>query len=118
MIPTDTERWAPVVGHEGKYEVSDLGRVRSVDRAIQTKLLKPGRMSTGYLSVALGRGNSVMVQWMVLEAFVGPRPDLHDADHINRTRDDNRLTNLRWLHRTANRQYLGRWFGKYQGVRL
>ena len=118
------EEWRDVVGYEKLYAVSNLGRVRSKNRVVQTKrgrwryrgrILRPGRMSTGYVSVAVGRGNSVMVQWLVLEAFTGPRPERHDADHINHIRDDNRLSNLRWLCRTVNRLYLGRWIDKYGG---
>lgn len=108
-----TETWKPVVGYEGRYEVSDLGRVRSLDcvvvcerstgpvnRRYVGRVLRPGRASNGYATVALPtdvRQQSVPVQYLVLEAFVGPRPTpKHQCCHANGIRDDNRLVNLRW----------------------
>ena len=61
------EVWLPVVGYEGLYEVSDQGRVRSLDRTVAHNLgaqafrrikgrtLSPGRASNGYLTVMLSR---------------------------------------------------------------
>jgi predicted XRE-type DNA-binding protein len=110
------ERWLPVVGFEGAYEVSDLGRVRSLDRQwqqmskggnlythkVQGKMLRPGRMTAGHLSVALGRGQSKCVHSLVLEAFVGPRPSRFEARHLNGDEADNRLDNLQWSSRGDN----------------
>lgn len=110
------EVWKPVPGYEGLYEVSDEGRVRSLDRDVtQTsrrgalytlrkkgKLLRPGRMPSGHLSVALGRGNSQCVHRLVLLAFVGPAPDKHECCHNNGNPADNRLENLRWGTRSEN----------------
>lgn len=116
-----TERWLPVVGFEAMYEVSDLGQVRSLDRilpyertdqysgrilSVQRKrkgqLLRPGRKSSGHLSVALGRGRSVDVHILVLTAFVGRCPDGYEALHDNDIPSDNRLANLRWGTRSEN----------------
>lgn len=119
--PTALERWLPVVGFEGSYEVSDLGRVRSLDRLCpyervdqysgrvikvhrrrRGQLLRPGRKSSGHLSVALGRGGSRDVHRLVLEAFVGPCPDGQEALHEDDNPDRNCLTNLRWGTRSEN----------------
>lgn len=118
MLP---EIWKPVVGYEGIYEVSDHGRVRSLDR-IQVysridqysgreltvhrlhrgRMLRPGRMTAGHLSVALGKGNSVCVHVLVLEAFVGPCPPGHESLHRDDVPSNNVLDNLRWGTRSDN----------------
>ena len=110
------ERWRPVVGHEGCYEVSDTGRVRSLPRTWRQKsrgggthqhtmvgkVLRPGAASSGHLSVVIGRGNSRLVHQLVLEAFVGPRAPGDECRHLNGDPADNRLVNLAWGSRSDN----------------
>lgn len=115
-----TERWLPVLGFEGLYEVSDLGRVRAVERTlcyericpsgrvVQVRrhypavLLKPGTVKSGHKLVVLGRGNPRLVHRLVLDAFVGPRPPGKEALHGDGDPANNRLTNLRWGTRSEN----------------
>ncbi len=117
-----SEMWKPVVGREGEYEVSDQGRVRSlsrmktyerrdqysgrtltVTRAQKGRMLRPGATSTGHLTVSLGRGQSVLVHRLVLEAFVGPCPPKpFEALHADDVPSNNRLTNLSWGTRSRN----------------
>jgi len=99
------ESWRQIPGHPG-YEVSDHGRVRSVDRYVETKngqrrfyrgqMLRPGKSSNGYFTVALGAGNSRCVHELVLLAFVGPCPAGNLAYHEDDDPTHNRLSNLRW----------------------
>jgi hypothetical protein len=100
-----SERWKAVPGYEGWYEVSDRGRVRSMERVTchghtrKQRVLRPGYDRGGYLKIDLSRNNvqcTRLLHQMVLEAFVGPRPEYLQACHNNGVRDDNRLTNLRW----------------------
>lgn len=105
------EHWLPVVGWEGGYEVSDLGRVRSLDREIvdftsrlrrlRGRVLRPGRSADGRLSVNINR-RPIRVHILVLTAFVSPRPDNHECCHYNDMPWDNRLINLRWDNRSGN----------------
>lgn len=116
----DVEIWRPVVGYEGAYEVSSLGRVRSLDRMIQCRawdkyakvhvptlkrakgrVLRPG-LSSGHLTVALGKDNSRLVHHLVLEAFVGPRPEGCESLHADDVGDNNVLGNLSWGTRSQN----------------
>jgi hypothetical protein len=101
------ERWLPAVGYEGYYEVSDLGRVRSLDRVVVTRgrgtrvspgrILKLGTYKDGHKHVTFsveGQTHTFTVHSVVLAAFVGPRPDGLEIRHLNGIPDDNSLTNL------------------------
>jgi hypothetical protein len=104
------ERWFPIEGYEGRYEVSDLGHVRSLDRAwVDTKgrhgnrrgrVLKSPPNSDGYPLVKLydGTGNheTLKVGSLVLAAFVGPRPDGMEVCHNDGVPSNSSLTNLRY----------------------
>lgn len=109
------ENWAPVVGYEGLYEVSDLGRVRSLDRTttgarhrkIQGKVLTlNSSQAGGYHVVGLWRDNKIKnrkVSCLVLEAFVGPRPPGLVARHFpDRDPTNNQLSNLSWATAAQN----------------
>lgn len=109
------EEWRPVVGYEGLYEVSDRGAVRSIDRVIarrehtvtyKGRLLKPRHMAPmGYETVGLsknGRPRTIFVHVIVLEAFVGPRPDGMVSCHNNGDPNDNCPSNLRWDTQASN----------------
>ena len=114
---SDAETWRPVPGFEGAYEVSDLGRVRSLDRMIDQsaksgkvytklikgKMLRPGRMKSGHLSVVLGRAaGSHCVHALVLLAFKGPPAPGQETRHLNGLEWDNRLVNLAYGTRSEN----------------
>lgn len=102
------ERWLPIPGWEGEYEVSDMGRVRSVERivprrsvpqTIHARILKTSTASHGYPRVNLCRDGTYIqrtVHSLVLEAFVGPKPPGMECLHYNGVRTDARLANLRW----------------------
>lgn len=102
--PVDTnEIWKPAVGFEELYEVSNLGRVRSFRKSAEGKLLRPGRCSNGYVSVSLC-GRSVLVQYLVAEAFIGPRPTGALVLHFDGVRTNNALSNLRYGTSFDNRK--------------
>lgn len=109
MEPTLNEEWRPVVGYEGAYEVSSLGRVRSLDRIVPVaggsprplagRILSPFRWDAmGHLGVSLGagRGNRYYVHHLVLASFAEPRPPGLVACHNDGNPSNNALTNLRW----------------------
>jgi hypothetical protein len=119
-----SEIWKPVVGFEGRYEVSDLGRVKSlarveiyqrvdqysdnkniltVERRCKERILRPGARASGHVSVALGHpAKSYDVHILVLTAFVSPCPKGHECCHDNDVPNDNRLENLGWGTRSKN----------------
>ncbi len=98
-----TERWKPVVGYEGRYEVSDLGRVRSIiDEHGRHRILilalkkhRDGHHCIG-LRAAPEKRRWFMVYRLVLCAFVGPCPQGQEGCHENDVKADDRLSNLRW----------------------
>lgn len=111
---TPPEHWRPVVGWEDLYEVSDRGRVRSLDRWIAHqggrrfhpgRILKPAPHNAGYPKVNLCRGKGdgerrecVYVHRLVLDAFAGPCPPGKEACHGPGGPSDNRWpeSGLHW----------------------
>lgn len=92
------EEWRPIPGYEGRYEVSNLGRVRSFLKGKNGALLKPW-LRNGYPAVNLfapSGDRKFMVHRLVLEAFVGPPRGGHECRHLNGNPLDARLANLKW----------------------
>lgn len=108
VIDLPGEEWRPVMGYEGRYEVSNQGRVKGLTREVwrsghprlvHGQLLSAHHHSGGYLVVDLRIANvrkTSYVHRMVLEAFVGPCPPEMECRHLNGIRDDARLVNLAW----------------------
>ena len=102
------ETWKPVTGFEEGYQVSDLGRVKSINynRTRKEKILKPSICLNGYCKVVLckdGKIHHKRVHRLVAEAFVD-NPNLSpEVDHINTDRLDNRADNLRWVSHRENK---------------
>lgn len=112
------ENWKAVVGYEGRYEVSDQGRVRSVERMAPhptaksgfrlwpSKIMKQSESKSSdpdrpYLYVGLYGENKkqtlLLVHALVLTAFEGPRPsDRHVGMHGDDNPSNNKLSNLKW----------------------
>lgn len=109
------EVWKPVIGYEEYYEVSSFGRVRSLDRVIVDELGRVRRLkgvkvslnvNQGYNEIHLykeGKRYPVKVCQLVLEAFVGLKPDGLIICHKNDVRFDDSLPNLYWGTWAQNR---------------
>ena len=102
------ETWKPVLGNDA-YEVSDLGRVRSINPNRKTFLngLKLGVGGGGYIRVRLAPNprKHMSVHRMVWEAFNGSIPVGLTINHLNGTKADNRLSNLEVCSRSENIQH-------------
>lgn len=109
MCDYENEEWRPVVGWEGLYEVSSLGRVRRIKRTIVTKngikRTLPEKIMTcnpdnrGYSIATFKDGErkaSARVYRLVAEAFVKNDGNHSDVVHINGVKDDDRAVNLQW----------------------
>lgn len=102
------EEWRPVVGYEGVYEVSNLGRVRrATDR-------RGGRSSGSFLALHIRRGRNranlgrdgvvkkVMVAHLVAAAFLGPCPEGCEVAHNDGNSANDNVCNLRYATRLEN----------------
>jgi hypothetical protein len=105
----EAERWLPVVGWEGLYAVSSLGRVRSFHAGRGSGkrggLLKPQVGTSGHLTLRLSRnsaGKTVQIHQLVMRAFVGPCPAGMEVCHGPNGALDNRLSNLSYGTRSKN----------------
>ena len=91
------EEWRGIPGYEGLYEVSNIGRLRT----IKTGKIKKQRTSRyGYLIVGLSKDGwvrTMMVHRAVLMAFVGMPPPGHEAHHKNHLKTSNPVENLEWV---------------------
>lgn len=113
------EEWRPVVGFEGCYEVSNLGRVRSLDRITvqrskggahiscfrRGRVLSPGKTLGGYLQAHLYRDGehvSRTIHDLVLTHFDRPRPPGAEGMHLDHDKQNNSLSNLAWGSRQEN----------------
>lgn len=119
---SEHEIWKPVVGYEGLYEVSNLGRVRSVGhyvtqngncgtpftRFYKGRIINTARSRNGYEGLTLSNGSkreSKSVHRLVAEAFI-PNPNgLPQVNHKNEVKTDNRAENLEWCTALYNATY-------------
>ncbi len=99
------EEWRPVAGTSGRYDVSNIGRVRSwavggspTKRAQKPRLMRLSTTARGYKFTRLVGYPVRMakVHRLVLEAFRGPPPEGAEGSHLNGDPGDNRLSNLAW----------------------
>lgn len=111
QLSFDFERWQDIPGWEGLYCASTLGRIRSIDRIDSLgrkrfgQILRPKTTRKGYLEVHLllgSRHEMRTVHRLVLDTFVGPRPDGLQCRHLDGNPQNNQLSNLAWGTSKAN----------------
>lgn len=110
------ERWKPIVGYEGLYEISDFGRVKSLSRTVTTKkgwsrshperIRKNSYHAYGYPMVTLKRdgnpGDTRTIHSLIMEAFIGPCPSGMEVCHNDGVTAHSYLSNLRYGTRSDN----------------
>ena len=100
------EKWKDVPGFEGRYQVSNRGRVRSLDQMKKVKnggqqpwpgrVLKTPPDNYGYPCVNLGIGNKNKVHRLVAVAFLYPVKGKDRVNHIDGVKSNNDVRNLEW----------------------
>lgn len=113
------EIWKPVVGFETTYEVSNLGRVRTLGARSNGQpsglVMKPGLNLQGYHQIMLMDRKRHTVHLLVLQAFAGPRPGGMEINHKNGVKTDNRLENLEYCTKSENNTHKVQVLGKGRG---
>lgn len=102
-----TERWLPVPGYEGLYEISDMGRVRSRRRRGSVGgIIAQFDNGHGYPRLKLCK-DAIQRTWLVHQlvalAFIGPCPPGEEVRHLNDKHGDARAVNLTYGTRSQNR---------------
>lgn len=105
------EEWRQVGGREGEYEISSLGRVRSLPRMRAGKGGAPTRVAfrillttcrNGYRGVHLGKGKSALVHRLVAAAFLQNQHGLPEVNHKDGNKAHNAVGNLEWVTHRDN----------------
>lgn len=98
------EVWKPVVGYEGWYEVSNIGRVRRIGG----NLMKQHKTQFGYLALTLckhGKVKGFQVHRLVAMAFVPNPQNKPFVNHLDEVKTNNRAENLEWVTSSENNNY-------------
>lgn len=110
MIDLEREEWRDIAGYEGLYQVSNMGRVKSLNykRTCEERVLKPAKKKCGYLEVLLykdGKTKHWKVHRLVAVAFI-PNPDsLPQVNHKDECKTNNNVWNLEWCTHEYNQNY-------------
>src|SRR5574344_917934 len=115
------EEWRDVVGYEGYYQVSNLGRVKSIERkicletrnvrcskTISSRILKQAEYRNGYLKVVLSKNGiheNKLVHRLVMESFKKDRNLSYQVNHKDENKKNNNIDNLEWCTNSYNINY-------------
>lgn len=128
-MAVEAEVWRPIEGPlKGFYEVSNLGRVRSLSRMrkasrgslapLKGRILKPNKLDTGYLQVITSVDRVVRyrsVHRLVANAFL-PRSNKYYVNHIDGNKGNNRVSNLEFCTMAENNKHAGEMNLKPAGI--
>lgn len=104
------EIWKPIKGYEGIYEISTLGRVKSLGRrgsgaSIKDKILRPGRSTSGYLFYNLCKSGKTKIHQahrLVAIHFISNPKNKKEVNHIDAKKHNNFVDNLEWATPSEN----------------
>ncbi len=94
--------WKPIIGFEGIYSVSEFGDVR---RDKTGRILKQEITRTGYLRIDIGKKIRKQISRLVIESFLGPRPEGMFCNHIDGDKTNNHISNLEYVTQSDNEKH-------------
>ena len=101
------EIWKDIKGYEGRYKVSNFGRVKSL-LGRKEKILKPLNQSKGYYKVILykeNKGENRCIHRLVAETFISNPKNKIDVNHKDGNKHNNNVNNLEWNTRSENMKH-------------
>lgn len=119
MASEEHEIWKPIKNYEGWYEVSNFGRVRSLDRFVnhsnkgfkslrKGKIISPGKTKDGYLFVHISKNQksqNLRINRLVAQTFI-PNPNNYpQVNHRDEDKTNNKFSNLEWCTAKYNDNY-------------
>jgi hypothetical protein len=110
------EVWMDIKKFDGQYQVSNLGRIKSIKSNI---IMKQNLKRTGYLNIKLCKNNKeyhLSVHRIVADNFIDNPDNKPQVNHINKIKSDNRLINLEWV--TMNENMIHSSLTQKKGIKL
>jgi hypothetical protein len=104
----NNEEWRDIAGWKGFYQISNMGRIRTLKRKFvpKTRVLKACIDKYGYAFAGLFKNNKRLacpkIHRLVLETFVGPRPPGMECRHKDGNKLNNKLDNIEWATHDVN----------------
>ena len=102
------EIWKDIEGYKGLYQVSNLGRVKSIRNNI---IKKPSKLPRGYLQICLCKNGNlkyISIHRLVAQAFIPNSKNLPCVNHKDCNPSNNIVSNLEWINHKDNNDYKGR----------
>ena len=104
------EEWRDIKGFEGKYQISNMGRVKSLNyrHTGKEKILKSYDYGQGYLYVHLckdGKRKQCRINRLVAQAFISNSDNLPEVNHKDENKKNNCVENLEWCSKSYNINY-------------
>ena len=104
------EEWKDIAGYEGLYQVSNLGRVKSLrnNKMRKEKILKVKKNTTGYLYLSLYKdnvGKNYLLHRLVAKAFLKNPNNYPCINHKDENKENNNINNLEWCTYLYNSRY-------------